>query len=113
MSASDRGIDLSTARGLAEARLREIEELFEDDPVELVIDDSRTTEIDLGWIFFWDTAEAVASGDDHIGFDGNSPIVVTHEGFATQGASAHPVEDYVQIWRRVFTKRPGKGAASS
>jgi hypothetical protein len=104
-SGADRTIDRATAHRLAEERLREIEELF-DEPVALAIDDTRTVDLEFGWVFCWDAAEAVASGDERAGIDGNSPILVTTGGFVAQGDSAHAIEDYIEIWREVFTGPP-------
>ncbi|GAM99095.1 hypothetical protein U91I_02735 [alpha proteobacterium U9-1i] len=71
-----------------------------------VIVDSRTRELDIGWVFFYDSEEHQSSGDFGLSLVGNAPIIVDRaDGSVHPTGTAHPIEYYVEEYRR---KREGK-----
>lgn len=59
----------------------------------------RTVEKSWGWVFFYQSAKYIQSGDFRDMFGGNSPIIVnryTHE--LQHTGTAHPVEKYIESY---------------
>jgi hypothetical protein len=68
---------------------------------ELVVIDSLTREEDFGWLFFFNTREFMETGDMSAALGGNAPLFVEREtGELHVTGTAHPVEYYLDIFRR-------------
>lgn len=85
---------------LDEARLLVEAEILQDPPYEanlrLEVIDSRTIEKEWGWVFFYDSAEHIRTGDDKHLIAGNAPIIVNrNSGQLIVTGTAWPVEKYI------------------
>jgi hypothetical protein len=87
-------LNLELATNLARARIDELAESVES-TFELLSE--STVEIRQGWIFFYNSAEFVKSGDMLDALAGNGPILVTREGVIHELPSAIPWEDAVKL----------------
>lgn len=68
-------------------------------PHRLVI--TRTDEHDFGWVYFYDLAEYVETGDFLHALAGNAPVIVDRAtGRLYSSGTAHPVEHYVEEFRK-------------
>ncbi len=70
-------------------------------PFKLVVLDQRTREEDFGWVFFYNTQKFVETGDVQWALGGNSPLIVDrHTGDLHVTGTAHPIEHYIEKFRR-------------
>jgi hypothetical protein len=77
---------------------------------EMVIVEQATIERPWGWVFFFDSAAHLESGDIRDALGGNGPCFVTRDdGAITQVGTAHPVEHYLQDFEQKLSRR-GPGA---
>jgi hypothetical protein len=69
--------------------------------VDLVIQDEHTRDEDFGWVFFYQAADYIRSGEFSDQLAGNAPIVVLREtGALHVTGTARPVDDYLEQFRR-------------
>jgi len=70
-------------------------------PYELIVMRSLTREEDFGWVFFFNTRQFVQSGDMNFALGGNAPLIVDREsGELHVTGTAHPVDHYIEAYRR-------------
>jgi len=64
---------------------------------DLVLLDSKTSERDFGWVFFYDSKQHVETGEFRYALAGNAPIVVTRaEGELHETGTALPLDHYLK-----------------
>lgn len=62
---------------------------------------TRIDEHDFGWVYFYDLAEYVETGNFLHALAGNAPVIVDRAtGRLYSSGTAHPVEHYVEEFRR-------------
>ena len=86
-------LNLESATRLARASIDQLSESL-GERLELLYD--STEEIEQGWVFFYNTAEFIETGDMLHALAGNGPILVTREGVIHQLTSAMPWEEAVK-----------------
>jgi Immunity protein 35 len=90
-------IDVHTARGLAR---HQIATLAVDSGLDLVVQHERTLDTDIGWVFFYESRRYLETRDPHEQLIGNAPILVCHSGAVHLLGTEHPVEHYLDEFRR-------------
>ncbi|MGH8080531.1 MAG: YrhB domain-containing protein [Lysobacter sp.] len=85
-------LNLESARSLARARIEELAQAAGD---EFQILHDPTEEIEIGWIFFYNTTEFVQTKNFSSALAGNGPILVTRAGAVHELPSAIPWRDAV------------------
>lgn len=71
-----------------------------------VIIDEQTREIDIGWVFFYDSKEYLETGDFSNRLAGNAPLVVSkRDGYLYVTGTASPVEEYLGAIREQEARR--------
>lgn len=85
--------DMDSASTLARRRVDELEDASGE---KLEIVPAATREIALGWVFFFNTADFVRTGDPTSALAGNGPLLVTRNGAIHQLPSAIPWEEAVR-----------------
>jgi hypothetical protein len=61
----------------------------------------RVDELDFGWLYFYDSSGHVASGKTSDAVVGNAPLIVDKvDGKLYVTGTAHPIEHYLQEYRR-------------
>ncbi|HEV3233759.1 MAG TPA: YrhB domain-containing protein [Candidatus Dormibacteraeota bacterium] len=83
-------INETQARDLAE---RYLEQLFSDSGTSVVV--TGVQEVDIGWVFFYQSEEYQQSGDDRDFLYGNAPLVVDREGHVHRTGTSLPLDDYL------------------
>jgi len=74
---------------------------YSNKPYQLVVMKALTREEDFGWIFFFNTREYVETGDMNAALGGNTPLIVDRDtGELHVTGTAHPVDHYVEMYRR-------------
>jgi hypothetical protein len=69
--------------------------------VKLEILSDRTEEHDFGWVFYYDSAEHIQTGDFREGLVGNAPLIVDrNSGQIVETGTAHEAEYYVNNYMR-------------
>lgn len=62
---------------------------------------ANTIEYDFGWVFIYDTREHLETSDIKYSVVGNAPLIVDkNDGHLYITGTAHPVEHYVEQYRR-------------
>jgi hypothetical protein len=62
---------------------------------------ARVDEHDFGWLYFYDSASHVATGRPSDAVVGNAPLIVDrNDGRLYVTGTAHPIEHYLQEYRR-------------
>ncbi|MGB8840610.1 MAG: YrhB domain-containing protein [Aliidongia sp.] len=84
-----KSIDLTYARKLAQNRINKIGSSIDED---LDIMENQTLEIDLGWIFFFNTKDFIRTGNFSDALAGNAPILITREGVIHELPTSIPWE---------------------
>lgn len=78
------------ALGYVKAKEREV-------GCELALLEDSTIERSFGWVFFYDSARHMETGDFRDALAGNAPIVVTRaDGRIHETGTAHPLEHYLK-----------------
>jgi hypothetical protein len=73
-------------------------------PYELVVMKSLTREEDFGWVFFFNTRQFAETGDMNFALGGNTPLIVDREtGELHVTGTAHPVDHYIEAYRRKWS----------
>jgi hypothetical protein len=68
---------------------------------ELALLEDSTLETEFGWVFFYNSVEFVRTGDMRFALGGNAPIIVDRSsGELTVTGTSHPVEHYIEQYRR-------------
>jgi hypothetical protein len=68
--------------------------------VDLVIQDERTRDEDFGWVFFYQSADYLRSGEFSDQLAGNAAIVVLRDSGALHATgTALPIDDYLEQFR--------------
>jgi hypothetical protein len=105
-------IDIDTAHKLVSQHLDEAEHLMsafgsarpeckDNSPLRLVV--AAVTEYDFGWLFAYNTKEYLETGEIGFALAGNSPIIVDRtDGHLYETGSAHPVQYYLDQYKRGF-----------
>lgn len=84
-----------------------IAQVMSDDDVEFVVLEEKTLATDFGWVFFYDTKEFAETGDELARAVGNAPLIVdAKSGHLESTGTAHPVEVYVDLYRKHGTAHP-------
>lgn len=86
-------LNRESATALARDKIGQIA-LTVGDQLEILSD--STKEIEQGWVFFFNTADFVRTGDPASALAGNGPILITREGAILELPSATPWEDAVR-----------------
>jgi hypothetical protein len=83
-------------------------------PSEYVLLEEETLEESFGWVFFYQSPEFVRTGDFRDALVGNAPIVVLRNGDVHATGTAHPLEHYIERFRRASDagELPGLGGES-
>ena len=69
-------------------------------PESVVVIDSSTREFDAGWVFYYQSAEYMASGDVSHALAGNAPLFVPRDGGPLQFISYHrPLTESLEAYR--------------
>ncbi|WP_193367347.1 YrhB domain-containing protein [Pelagibius marinus] len=90
-------IDYEEAREIVEQHLAETAT----GTPKLVLLDDETMEEDFGWVFFYQSEEYLRSGSFADQLAGNAPIIVSKvDGSLHVTGTAHPVEVYIESFRR-------------
>lgn len=88
-------LDLAAARAIALAALNE-----SDDEAERALLDDATETYDFGWMFYYQLAEYVRTGDPDLLLAGNGPLLVNRStGEVRWGGTACPPEWYADNYR--------------
>ncbi len=86
------------ARAIAE---KYVESLQEKMKLELILVDDRTLEFDKGWVFFYNSRKFVVERSLRYMLAGNAPLIVSkQDGTVHETGTAHPVDVYVDEFRR-------------
>jgi hypothetical protein len=73
-----------------------VNELNQGSKHEFVLTLDKTIEFDLGWVFFYQTALYIKTGDIMHMAIGNAPIVIDKlDGSIHETGTAHPIEYYI------------------
>jgi hypothetical protein len=84
------------ARALVEGELSR-PPMYPSDPRDLTVMDELTIERPWGWVFFYNTARYIETGDALLGVGGNAPYIVNrHTGEIRTTGTAHPIEHYIR-----------------
>jgi len=66
------------------------------------IADDATREENFGWVFFYNTKRFLESGDMQWALGGNAPLIVDRRtGELHVTGTAHPIEHYIEEFRRL------------
>jgi hypothetical protein len=88
-------ITIDDAMALVQSEISK-ENLYEPDLV-LEILDSETLEKEWGWVFFYDSADHIRTGDDKYAICGNAPFIVNRtSGELVATGTAWPIEKYIE-----------------
>jgi hypothetical protein len=88
-------ITIDEAMALVQAEISK-ENLYEPDLV-LEILESATLGKEWGWVFFYDSAEHIRTGDDNDAIAGNAPFIVNRDsGELVVTGTAWPIEKYIE-----------------
>ena|SRR5713101_3833518 len=69
-----------------------------------------TIEREFCWVFFYDSAEYVANGNDSAKLFGNAPIIVNgNTGKASMTGTNHPIEAYLAAYEALGSERFDRG----
>ena len=91
-------IDSHTARALAR---HQVASLAIDSGLDLVLEPERTMTVpDLGWVFFYESRRYLQTQDEHDKLMGNAPLLVCRSGAVHLLGTEHPVEHYIDEFRR-------------
>jgi hypothetical protein len=93
-------MDLKDARALVDAYLKA---RFPNQ--ELMIRDVHTIEFDEGWMFFYNSAAFVRTGERKHTLFGNAPIIVSKSGRLTVTGTSHNGRDFVEAYRALGPDR--------
>lgn len=85
-------VDVKFATELAQAKIDELALAAED---KFVIMPDQTQVTSKGWVFFFNTADFLRTGDPMYCLAGNGPILVTREGSIRLLPTATPWEDSI------------------
>lgn len=89
---------MDEARGLVNEYLAKLQA---GRPYELGVIEDRTREEDFGWVFFYNTKPFIETGDMQWALGGNAPLIVDRRtGELHVTGTAHPVEHYIEEFRR-------------
>lgn len=80
-------LDKAEAEKLAEMKL---DELALSTGIEMLLAREQTISLDRGWLFFYNSAEFLKTGDPSSALAGNGPILVSHDGLTHILPSAIP-----------------------
>ncbi|MBS0297364.1 MAG: hypothetical protein JSR45_13725 [Proteobacteria bacterium] len=94
-------MELPEARRLADAVVATHEAEVE---TPLAIREDAIRRIDQGWVFYWNTREAVTTRDIAKGLVGQGPLLVLDNGRVLEGGSAERPDDV--LYRHGLTGRP-------
>lgn len=95
-------LKLEDARALAMKEILKIWDIEDDEPV---IVDEETLEEDFGWVFFYQSRIYLETKIFSYCLAGNAPIIVNkHDGSVYITGTAHPVEHYVEEYRKRLLK---------
>ena len=84
-----------------------IAQVISDDNVAFAVLKEKTLATDFGWVFFYDTKEFVETGDEFSRAVGNAPILVdARNGRLESTGTAHPIEVYIELYRKHGTAHP-------
>jgi hypothetical protein len=73
-----------------------VDRVAQEADVQFGIDDEQTIETSFGWVFFYNTAEYLATKDPITMAAGNAPLIVDKEsGRLHETGTAHPIEHYI------------------
>lgn len=72
---------------------------------ELAIRDEHTIEFDGGWMFFYNSAAFVRTGDRKHTLFGNAPLIVSRGGRVTVTGTRYPGRDFVEAYRALGADR--------
>ena len=86
-------LNRNAAVSLAQERIDQLAQAA-GDQFEILSDSTKDTE--QGWVFFFNTADFVRTGNPSFALAGNGPILVTREGVVYELPSAIPWEDAVK-----------------
>jgi hypothetical protein len=82
------------------AAKRYVANVSADGGTEYVVVEELTREYDFGWVFFYNTRAYVETGDEMQMAVGNAPVIVSRDGAVHVTGTAHPVEHYIDLFRR-------------
>src|SRR5258707_164601 len=72
-----------------------------DGPIELCLLEEQTLETDFGWVFFYTSKLYRDTGDFNYAIAGSAPVIVDRrDGSLHPTGTAHPVQYYVEEFRR-------------
>jgi hypothetical protein len=95
-------INHATALQIAQAKINELASAVEDD-FALLPDETR--EVEVGWVFFFNSADYVRTGEYIHALAGNGPLLVLRNGSVITLSSAVPWEDAVSNMARSAGER--------
>jgi Immunity protein 35 len=88
--------------------LAELRRLYAGGSDDLVVVDDATIERDWGWVFFYNTARYVETGDRMHMLFGNAPFIVNrHTGEVRGTGTARSIEHYIKKYERELRTRRG------
>ena len=62
---------------------------------------ARVEEHEFGWVYFYDSSRHLETGDARYAVVGNAPLIVDrNDGKLYATGTAHPVEHYLELYRR-------------
>jgi Immunity protein 35 len=86
-------ITLELARAAADEIVRSLERST---GVELALSESKTVEIEAGWVFFYNSREFLRTGNPISGLAGNGPIFVDRQGHVQTLPSSVPWQEAIR-----------------
>lgn len=70
----------------------------------------QVDEHDFGWVYFYDGSRHVETGEFRYALAGNAPLIVDRsDGQLYTTGTAHPIEHYLDEYRRGIRRRPDPG----
>jgi Immunity protein 35 len=94
-------IDQERATQIASKWLTENPARGRDGVLELCLLDDFTRELDFGWLFFYTSRLYRDTGDSQYALAGNAPLIVDRrDGTLHTTGTAHPIEHYIDRYRR-------------
>lgn len=85
-----------TAREKIETKINEPDPYWPDKPV-MLVDDEQTIEKQWGWVFFYNTAEYLTSGNMDDDLLGNAPYIVNkNTGEIVKTGTAYEIDHYIR-----------------